>query len=1410
MELDLALDMSNKGQLKSRLVLVTPFEMLPELRSTLVLRNDDYRQMSGLIEATALGREMRVGANIANDALQNVNLKLEVLIPFLEIPPITIEGSLNQREWRSVDSEIKVILPKNIYHVGGNYHLEGLSLDAKCVLKTPAIDTELSFGGKLDYENLDRIQAQAYFGSNNVSAMYELKDTSITGSINLNIPTFKVKVASLEFKGSYSPTVEAFISYNCQKHAGSARLSIEHKQESVSTRVDLDLPDWLGPKRRTMQVSLKFPDNSYKALITIESVNKHVLSVALLNDKDKLEVIAHANSPIVGEKNGEMKLHKNWESLAVNLNDILLVDKNKNLGSVTLKYRSMVHRIQYLVEESKTGSMGGSVEIESPLIRAQKLTVNGNFVQSANRVFGEVDCILGTANHRGSLTLALGEDGRSTTTKLEVVSVGEAILNVDAKASYDNTVTQAELSVQIMDTENSIKLRHKRTLPLDSKLVVITPLIGDKPFQAVLTTANESILAYAGTGEEMTNHYVLLDAALKRKLGTAHLQFRAPLVPFIRSLAMNGQFVAESARNVKLNLGVDFVSDYANLKLESLFSLNATEMLAKLDLETPIEGLESLQASVRVPLVLTKDMDVHVRASLPSGATYGAHALFQNLAERLVISVGAQCKSRKLGSAFKLIYGPVYALEAEVNTPFPPYSHYRLDLKGQRSLVDGNDIVNYVEWNDQRVELRYAMLAASRKFETSVQLTTPFASYERYALSLKMENNLRKALSIKISHPQLRQDLLVEFDYTFNGMSDVNLIARVTADIHPAFESASLLFSNKLNSANRSYTGSLSARYNQEELLFSAEGQLKPGLVMSEIQATINSKQLYFQAKGGVVDEVIEVSLQLETPFEVIRQAEIFLQASSRRLIGTEAKIVYNAHEYLGLSVRRDDSNVTTFEAWNSWRPVSASYLVALGSDVNLLGEVCWDMHAKDQSLIRYEFHATSPAASRREVTSTLQVPTRIMTLSGVAESSDDRYEYSVDMSIERDQLYGVSVVLDLDYDDDPVTDLKYQVRGVLRLPQRTLELARFGELRRAGGGIKVNRAGTEFLWDAANDRDKKFLLLVVREAGKEEIRLHHAALQHDIVLRYEQALHEVRVSLEYSPVPEDLIVVEGQYKDAADHMLTVLTVRHQSSDLDLRIALKGASSPAESSGSINVKYLDSRTRQDRVLELRGHVQHSEPAVEAVVLTNENRIAVGGKLWSRGPGLYRGAEARVQMNQREPLRVQAQLNAVDDSPSINVDVQYGDSRTYSMFAGMPNHREIKASAQHNLFGTHTIDGLFTMKLNTSKLFWTRASWRPGVLDEMQNAVLGDYNDLLLAGGAIYEGFTAFLREDVGGKWEAVYPRVMDTLDEVMRYNIRTKKAIAADLPNILEKLQEHFEHNDFFVKDIWDFFASTA
>ncbi|XP_034246782.1 uncharacterized protein LOC117648382 [Thrips palmi] len=93
---------------------------------------------------------------------------------------------------------------------------------------------------------------------------------------------------------------------------------------------------------------------------------------------------------------------------------------------------------------------------------------------------------------------------------------------------------------------------------------------------------------------------------------------------------------------------------------------------------------------------------------------------------------------------------------------------------------------------------------------------------------------------------------------------------------------------------------------------------------------------------------------------------------------------------------------------------------------------------------------------------------------------------------------------------------------------------------------------------------------------------------------------------------------------------------------------------------------------------------------------------------------------------------------------------------------------------------------------------------------MQNAVLADYNDLVLAGGAIYDGFTDFLREDVGGKWEAVHPRVMDTLDEVMQYNIRTKKAIAADLPDILAKLKEHFEHNDFFVKDIWNFFASAA
>ncbi|XP_052130121.1 uncharacterized protein LOC113204745 [Frankliniella occidentalis] len=1407
MELDFALDMSNRGQLRSRLVLVTPFEMLPELRSTLVLRNDDYRQMSGLIEATALGREMIVGANISNDALQNVNLKLQVLIPFLEVPPITIEGSLNQREWRSVDSQIKVLLPKNTYHVGGHYHLEDLSLEAKCVLKTPVINTELSFGGNLDYENLDKVKVEAYFGSNNISMNYELKDTAITGSINLNIPAFKVRVASLELQAQYSPTIQAFVSYNCQQHSGSVSLSMDHKSDSVSTRVDLDLPDWIGPTRRTLQVSLKFPENSYSALITLESNVKHLLSVSLVNNRELLEVSGHTSGPILGEKNAEMKLQKNWEKLTVNLNDILLLDKNKNLGSITLKYKQTTHRMQYLMDESK--GMGGSIEMESPLIKAQKMTVNGNFVQETNRVFAEIDCIIGAANHRGSLTLALGEDGKSTTTKLEVVSVGVLIFGLDADAFYDNINSKAEISVQLKESKHHMTIRHKRTLPLDSKLTVVTPFIGSKVFQAVLTTGADSILAYAGTGEDMKEHFVLLEAALNREKGQAHLNFKAPLVPFIRLLSMNGEFVVENARNIKLNLGVDFKSDYANLQVLSLFSLNATELLAKFNLQTPIEGLESLQASARIPLVLTKDMDVHVRATLPSGATYATHALFQNLADRLEMSVGAQCKKRKLGAAFTLVYGPVYALEAEVNTPFAPYNHYRLDLKGQKSLIDGNDIVNYVEWNEQRIELRYSMLAASRKFETSVQLTTPFVTYERYALSLMIENNNRKALSIKISHPQLKQDLIVEFDYTFNGMSNVNLIARVTADIHPSFESASLLFGNKLNAANKSYTGLLFARYNKEEVSFSAEGMLKPGLLMSEIQANVNAKQLYFQAKGGVIDELIEVSLQLETPFDVIRDAEIFLQATNKKLIGTEARIVHNTHEYLGVSIRRDEANISTFEIRNSWRPVSASYLFAVTPEVNLIAEVCWDMNAKDNSMIRYAMHASNWTDPRKEFTSTLQVPTRVMTLSGVLERSLTRREMGLEMSIEKDQVYGLSFAQDRDVSQDDSTT-RVQSRGILRLPRRTLEVYRDVEVSSEDNQLKVKRDGTEFLWDASQDRDKKILLLMVRDSGSGEFRLHHAALEHDLVLRFKHSLHQVRAELEYSGQPEDLIILEGGYKDDGGHLLTSFMVRHDSSNVDVRVKVAGVNTPGKSTGLINVKYLDSRTGQDRVLEVRGEVQHTEPAFEAGIYTNENKIIVNGKLWSRGTGTYRGMSASVQMNQRDPLSIKANLNAIDDSPSINVDVQYGESRTYTLFAGMPNHREIKASAKHNLFGSQTIDGIFAMKLNTSKLFWTRASWRPGVLDELQTAVFQDYNDLLLASSAIYDGFTDFLREDVGNKWEIIYPKVISTLDVVIEYNNEEREAITKDFPNILSKLKEHFEHNDFFVKDIWNFFTSTA
>jgi len=1404
MEMDLELDMATKGRLTSILTLVTPFDILPELKSSLVLRNDNYRIMSGRIEATALGRELAVAAEISNDDLENVRLKLDMMIPFLEIPPVVIEGHMNQKEWRSVDTAMKVVLPRQTYLITGNYQLKDTSLDAKFLMDTPIIKTDINFGGLLEYRDIRKVKAEAYFGEHNGTIAYDLGDTYAKGSASLVAPSLKLKEGSVDVFGKYAPIVEGVVSYKCNGKGGNVRVSFEQKKSSVAARMEADLAQLLGGEKRFLKFDLTFDERSVVSTASYSHYDTHEVSMTIEN-APVLFFTAYVKNSVLGKREVTLKLGRKWESLDLNVANVFIARKQERSGSLLLKYRGKEHRIQY--ELGKPTSLEGKVEIESPIFAENKASIYANVVKVKNNLLAEVNCTVGPRVHTGSVNIAISEDGSENSLKIEVTPHGWPTSLLEGSTSVNSDLITGRIAFTFQNKSHILTVRHKKGFPLNSYLHFASALVPGDFVAASLTTGDYSVNAYI---EDSFGKSFVFEACIDKKLGEANLKF-VPKVDLFQSLIVSGVFNVKGFDNSKIALNVDFDSIDYPLKLTSFFNLTKADVHSSLDFLSMFSGFEKFQAAFRLPLALSHNMEAFATTTLPDNNHYSVHSQYRNLDERFEIGLGTQYKANKLGGDLKIVYGPMYSLEGELNTPFEPYLHYRVDLKGQKALTDGNVIVNYVEWNEQRIELRYSMMAEPDKVQAHVQLTTPFTEYEKYSLSIRLENTERKALAIRMSHPQLKHDLAIEIDYVFNGMSDVSFTGSINAAIHPAFESASILFGNRLNSTSRNYKGLLFARYNNEEISFTAVGDLKPGAVMTEIQANLNGKEIYFEGKGGITDELVEVSVQLETPFNAIQNAEIFLRSARKWFMSTEAKIVFNSEEYAGISLRKsDDGTGTTFEVRNSWRPVSLSYALSIDPDVVLFGEVCWNMNDKDANMVRAIFSFIR-VNGKENIEAQLKVPTRVVSVGAMREGTALKSEYGVHFSLEKEQVYGLKLVLD---HVESLEEKYYRLLSQLRLPKRTLELSRTAVIQLVGEELqqlKVKSYGSEFYWDASSDRSKRFSVYVNRQ--EQEIRVHHAAFEHDIVLRCAHNPNTFRLELEYSPAPEDKLVIEGFYNDtegAANQVETSFSVRHEASGIDLHAQVLGDHDSEKSTARLNIKYRDSSTGQNRRLEAYGRLSHVQSALETTVQTNENRIAFNAALWSKGNN-YRGITASTRMNQREPLTVQARFNADDaEEPSVNLDIKYGESRDYNLFAGMPNHREIKAHARHTAYGADTVDGLFAMKLNTSKLFWMRASWRPEMIDELQSGVLKEYSDMTFSVRAIYNGFTDFLQEDLEEKWGRMYPRVSRALDDLVEYNIREKNAIAADMPSVVDKLREHYENNDFYIRDVWVYISSFA
>nr|CAD7416429.1 unnamed protein product [Timema poppensis] len=1377
-----------------QLAITTPFKTLPELAVTAKLKNNGTQGLGGNITVIAFNQTVVIQAEASTDSLEAIEVKLVVYLPIYELPPLHVIARFSQQHWKTADAHVRVDSLMFEGQADASYEFVDNRVYGKLVLGSPLFTRDISFTASLTGDTPRDMALVLSLDENKVLLSYALQNlTTLVGKVKLDIPIFDLKDCGLDLTFSQGTKSHLSAAYRWHAHAGSLSVSLEVDPNMVVLRGDADVPVLLGALPHDIRGSVEYSETGvYTSLRYENGKSADEISLLVRNDENLLTLATHADTKLTGVKDITFTIGKKLDQLEIDMwkSCYLKLNVNSENGEISCKCLNQEHVLSYHAQREH-GFKGGFTA-ESPLLKDGKMNIMIDLTNVQGNVKVHADLMIADIHFKG--TTSLSHLGKLTEIKIGLTSSSIQVFGLHASGMITDTNVFVEVSLEIMAMVNRVTLRHQNYLPLDSELTILSPYLPQKLIRGVLKSQNDSVTAYAGQGAATFVPFLTLAASRSPEAGSAELNFDAPSLSLCKHFSLH--VVHDVAKDIYLSLGAKFSSEFvptANASVE--FILNQNVLEASVYISTSLEGFEIVGAHVLVPLRISLDFSPRASVILPYGHEYSLKAALRLLENRLEATFVGNFGAKKFGLEFAFLYGSIGKIQFEFNLPFGLVKHFRMDLTGHRSLTDGKDVVNFIEWNEERVELKYAGALDANKVVLHLELLTPFYQHKRYDLRLHYENMQRKVATATLTLPGLPEDIGVQFDFLFHNILSLDFLGQITVPFWGEFNTVSLLFGNKM--AGDVLKCVLASRYNENELTLAFNGRLVDMRVNVDLRAKLNEDETSLRIWGTPEENgLFETSLELKTPLSKLIHVHIYLLSSFNPSDGIVANISFNSRAIVNIVLSKDRTTGHSLSLDNPWRPVSAAFYYNLQDEFSIISEFCWDLKNKSHSTVGVKVILKPHADNRLEISTGIRLPTRTVLMDATYQDAPGRFEYIKKFSWEEGQTVGCHVIVD-------TREVGGKKRAILLLrgdlPYRSFEVNVNREMEDKG-----SRLATELLWDALGDRSKKMALVMERIPNRTEVVFQHSGLPHQLTVRTVKRSVTTAIEFEYSPAKEDKLTIEYGLDIAPDperKLDTRFAIHHNASLLNLQVALQAGVTPERVNGGLAIEYQDSKQGQMSLLHMSGSLSRSQPRLEASVRTSENLFSLRVTGLSGEDG-YRGFNLRTQTNQEEPLS--ANLRFKSNHPVLEFEMRYGDSRSYSVYAGMPNRREILFGARHTLDGVQTVDGLLMVKLNTSQLLWTKVQWRPEMFKDLGGYVVQQINDVSLMLDSVYSGISDLMKQDFLERMEVLYPAATGVCNELTTYVRREMDDILQDLRGTASEIRAMYLRGDFFFKQIYD------
>ncbi|XP_067679783.1 uncharacterized protein [Haliotis asinina] len=781
----------------------------------------------------------------------------------------------------------------------------------------------------------------------------------------------------------------------------------------------------------------------------------------------------------------------------------------------------------------------------------------------------------------------------------------------------------------------------------------------------------------------------------------------------------------------------------------------------------------------------------------------------------------------------------------EVNTPFKGLEFTKVEY---RHRGDSNSIrCNAdVEYGTQRKISAEMSASISPKYEIMLKARTPFtdlremsasgsfeASMKRYVLASKISAGrkntvvLDSTVDLSTSPMTATATLKTPLESLRNNEISITHTGEWT-NFRSTLDMRSPLISTVSGEASLHYTSpaEMDALISlTDNIKFSVENSLKSGRQRSHIvgawaprrQIVLDGSYIY---SSDFMEKHLSADASLSTPFEMLREAALKIEHSQGNERSTQTiEADYNGETVLDVDMEYNKANkhesIITFR-----KPRAMQYTVSGEfGDRNIETElfVNWDRD-EPESNVRFQTSLNDQSAANtidKAMTIKLIHPARTLGVAGTIAKSG-RQTKSVGQLIWNEDA-GQMFSYDLDLSDKSRRySTLYDASLRLATPVRGFKMD--GSFSNARGKRVVDGA---FFWDAARDQTKQIGITAVLSPPdiqkRAELSLRLPSIGKDIKVDTELTLNDGRTlfdgktELSYSSDSRKTLTLSSKVEDISygysnkNYSMSV-AVSHPYTDVDVRLTSNiGMSSDRYTSG-MDVKYLTAR-RERKNFALRGEINRLRKQLDLQMMSPLTTMTLSGEVDTTNP--YR---LRISNNYGDDRSLKCVMTFDKERKFVDFQTNYdldNPGNTINLHANYINSTAVKAELYNTGNSGRVTDSLVFVRLNTSRIFHTRISWRPEVVREIQDYLTDKVRRFGQEAKSEFHDLYDSVGAEISGKYHRIAAAFSEDIAPFVTLIEREMESIEAQLDNIKRDIRRMYSRNDLYIADMGDSFLSA-